>query len=174
MKSTRIYLFMALLIFLIPTVAFTKGSWKTLKTEHFTVFYTTQFEAEAWQCLKILEYYRPEVEKISGNKAAHLSVVIDDTGTLVNGYSNAIANQLHLFKYPPQGGWAGVENWWSMVGVHEYTHHLTLAKTGGMPGFIAKIFGNNLLLFPLPNLVAPGWVIEGITVYNESQLSPFQ
>ncbi|HEX3048926.1 MAG TPA: hypothetical protein VHY08_29535, partial [Bacillota bacterium] len=47
-------------------------------------------------------------------------------------------------------------------------------KTGGMPGFIAKIFGNNLLLFPLPNLVAPGWVIEGITVYNESQLSPFQ
>lgn len=174
MKPIRVFLIMALLIFLIPTVAFTKGSWKTLKTPYFTVFYTAEFESEAWQCLKILEYYRPEVEKISGNKAAHLSVVIDDTGTLVNGYSNAIANQMHLYKYPPQGGWAAAQNWWSLVGVHEYTHHLTLSKTGGLPGFVAKIIGNNMLLWPLPNTVAPGWIIEGITVYNESQLSPFQ
>ncbi|HEX3044352.1 MAG TPA: hypothetical protein VHY08_06320 [Bacillota bacterium] len=173
MSQLRIFLITALLIFLIPAVALA-GGWKTLKTEHFTVFYSDGFETEAWGALEILEYYRPEVEKISGNEAAHLSVVIDDTGTLVNGFSNPIAKQIHLFKYPPQGGWAAAENWWSLVGVHEYTHHLTLSKTGGVPGFIAKIIGNNLLLFPLPNFVTPGWVIEGITVYNESQLSPFQ
>lgn len=164
MRSFRIFLITTFLIFLIPAAALA-GGWKTLKTEHFTVFYSEGFETEAWQCLEILEYYRPEVEKISGNEAAHLSVVIDDTGTLVNGYSNPIANQMHLYKYPPQGGpaeLAATENWWSLVGVHEYTHHLTLSKTGGVPGFIAKIIGNNLLLFPLPNLIAPGWVMRGL------------
>jgi hypothetical protein len=175
MKSLRIALITTLFIFLIPAASLA-GGWKTLKTEHFTVFYSDGFETEAWQALEILEYYRPEVERISGNEAKHLSVVIDDSGTMSNGFSSPWANQIHLYKYPPWGTFelAESENWWSLVGIHEYTHHLTLSKTGGLPGLLAKIFGNNLLIFPRPNYNAPGWIIEGITVYSESQLSPFQ
>jgi hypothetical protein len=173
MKFLRIVIITAILVFITPSASWARSGWHTLKTGHFTVFYQTGFKAEAWQALATLEYYRPQVEKICGNQEFHLAVVIDDTGTLVNGFSNPIANQIHLYKFPPQGGWAGTENWWSLVGVHEYTHHLTISKTGGIPEAISKVIGNSLF-FPMPNYVTPGWILEGITVYNESQLSPYQ
>jgi hypothetical protein len=174
MKVFRVMIITVFLTFITPAASMAWPGWQTLKTDHFTVFYQSGYETEAWQALAALEYYRPQVEKISGNEAFHLAVVIDDTGTLMNGFSNPVANQIHLFKFSPREGWAGTENWWSLVGVHEYTHHLTISKTGGVPEAISKVIGNNQFYFPMPNLVTPGWILEGITVYNESQLSPFQ
>lgn len=174
MKFFRIIIITIFLTFITPSVSLAWPGWQTLKTDHFTVFYQTGDEKDAWQALATLEYYRPQVEKICGNQEFHLAVVIDDTGALTNGFSNPIANQIHLFKFPPQGGWAGTENWWSLVGVHEYTHHLTISKTGGIPEAISRVIGNSQFFFPPPNGVSPGWILEGITVYSESQLSPYQ
>ena len=159
-------------LFILSTAAvYGWTDWLTLKTDHFTVFYKTGQEAEAKQLLQTLEFYRPRVEKLCGNETFHLSVVIDDTGMMVDGFSDPVYSRIHLFRTAPNG-WAGTENWWSLVGVHEYTHELSLTKTSGVPEKLSNIFGKSILF--MPNELTPGWIIEGITVYNESQLTRFQ
>lgn len=168
MRSSRMGLGIVLCL---VAVAALGEEWRTLKTEHFTVFYPVGYEAAAWDALQTLEHYRPFVEELVGNTAYHLPVVIEDLGTLTNGFTNPVFYNVHLFSYPPSGGELGfTENWWRLVGVHEYTHLLHLTKRGGIPGLLTKVGGT---LF-LPELWVPGWVMEGITVYAESQLSPYE
>lgn len=170
MRISKFLILTAVLLFT-SSAAFAWSDWLTLKTEHFTVFYKPGHDTEARQVLETMEYYRPQVETLCGNQAFHFPVVIDDTGISVNGFSDPVNSYAHLFRHTP-GVWAGTENWWSLVGVHEYTHQLSLSKTGGAPKVIGNIFGNNIML--MPNIMTPGWLMEGITVYSESQHSLYQ
>ncbi len=163
--------FLGLLIFISLSInVFGWSDWKTIKTEHFTILYKSEYENQAWEVLKTMEHYRPQVEKLTGNKAKHLPMVIEDVGTLTNGMANPIFYNIHLFTYPPSGSLAFTQNWWSLVGVHEYTHLLHLTKASGIPNLLSSLFGN----IYAPNLWSPGWAVEGITVYSESQISPYQ
>ncbi|MEO0225611.1 MAG: hypothetical protein ABIL05_01535, partial [candidate division WOR-3 bacterium] len=146
-------------------------NWKTLKTENFTVFYKTGYEWEAWQALQNLEYYREKVVDLTGNRPGRTAIVIEDIGTMANGFANPVFRDIHLFIYPPAGGELDMtENWYRAVGIHEYTHLAHMRKTAGVMRFLSQTFGT---IFQ-PNSYSPGWVIEGITVYTESQLSPYE
>lgn len=147
-------------------------SWDVIKTDHFTVFYKSGYENQAKEFLSILEYYRPKAEWIVGNNKLNVPIVIEDIGTLTNGTTDSINNRIFLFTYPPSASSLGtsLENWTTEVGIHEYTHLLHLSKTGGLMDAIKTIFGN----YFMPNEYSLGWAVEGITVYTESQLSPYQ
>jgi hypothetical protein len=161
-NSGKMIIFSIILFFAITGLVYGQA-WKTLKTEHFTVFYPDGQETNAWQVLQTMEYYRPKLQEFFGNEKFHLPVVIDDAGTIANGNTDPFGYSIHLNKYAP--GEAGVENWWAFVGIHEYTHELTLSQGGG------SIFGN----VPLPNsFFSPFWMTEGISVYSESQLTSYQ
>ncbi|MDD1475091.1 hypothetical protein MEO41_28045, partial [Dolichospermum sp. ST_sed4] len=127
---------------------------------------------QAREFLKALEYYRPKVENLTQNQAYHLPIIVEDIGTIANGMTDSITNRIFLFTYPPSASSLGtsVQNWATFVGVHEYTHLLHLTKVGGLMEAVKTLFGNNFL----PNVYSLGWVDEGITVYSESQLSPYQ
>lgn len=100
-----------------------------------------------------------------------VAIVIDDTGISFDGSDDPLYSRIHLLRAHPDG-WAGTENWWSLVGVHEYTHQLSLTKTSGLSDLLTGIFGKFELF--IPNILAPGWIVEGITTYSESQLTPYQ
>jgi len=159
-------------IFLLISFIHTALSWETLKTDHFTVFYEPEYEYQAREFLKALEYYRPKVENLTNNQAYHLPIIIDDIGTISNGMTDPIINRIFLFTYPPSASSLGasIQNWATDVSIHEYTHLLHLTKVGGLMEAIKTLFGN----YFLPNIYSLGWVAEGITVYSESQLSPYQ
>lgn len=145
--------------------------WKCLKTEHFSVFYPPGLEEPARAILAVMEHYRPAVEELTGDAGFHLPVVLEDTG-FANGFADPVFRRIHLYITPPGASstLGATENWWSLVGVHEYVHALSLGRTGGLAGFLQSILGNLII----PNASSPGWLIEGIAVYGESQLSPYQ
>ena len=146
------------------------GEWKTVKNDSFTVFYPSGNEIRALEVLGLLEFYRKTVEELTGNSSKSLSVVLEDPGAMSNGYADPLFHRVHLFTYPPSSGELGfTQNWWSLVGVHEYTHLLHLTNSGGFPSFLTFLFGSYLS----PNIFQPGWMSEGIAVYSESRLSPF-
>lgn len=171
MRGIRTVVAAGLLILLGAGAAWGSAGWGSLRTDHFTVFYQPGYERAAEQALAVLEHYRPAVERLTGNELFHLPVVIEDTG-YANGLSNPVFPSIRLFVTPPRpdSGLGFGENWWALVAPHEYIHALSLSKTGGKVAVYRQLFGN---LF-LPNVWAPGWVLEGITVYGESQLSPYQ
>ncbi|HHW13038.1 MAG TPA: hypothetical protein GXX33_08575 [Firmicutes bacterium] len=171
MKKAGFIIMITACLLLWPAVCLGGTDWQVLKTEAFTVFYPSDLEEVAREVLRILEFYRPQVEKLTGNRRYHLPVVIDDTGIAPNGLANPLLDYVHLFWYPPKAGLLGtVEDWNALVAVHEYTHILQMTNVGKGPKILCSIFGN---IFS-PNVAVPGWVIEGITVYSESQLSSYQ
>jgi hypothetical protein len=165
--------FIILMVFSFISITEVHGwsNWLTLKTEHFTVFYQPGHEKEAEQVLQTLEFYRPRVEILCGNEKYNFPIVIDDGGLLMAGYNDPGYSKIHIFRFQP-GSWAATENWWSIVGVHEYTHELSITKVGGAPGVLTDIFGNSPLF--ISNFIIPGWILEGFAVYSESQLTPYQ
>lgn len=146
--------------------------WKTLSTEHFTVVYKPGYTWEALQTLENLEYYRQKFVDLTGNDTRTVPVVIEDVGTMSNGLANPVFYNIHIFTYPPGFGSSleGMESWYRTVSVHEYVHIAHLTKTTGFSKILTGLFGS---LFQ-PNMYSPGWLIEGITVFGESQTSPYE
>jgi hypothetical protein len=157
--------------FLIPLLLFTWFDWKTVKTDNFTVFYKPSYEWEAQQALTNLEHSRDRVAALTGNAPKRVPIVIEDIGTAANGFADPVFRNIHIYTYPPDGNSIGnTQNWYREVCVHEYTHICHLTKTSGFSRFLTAVLGTPFQ----PNMFAPGWVAEGITVYSESQSSPYE
>ena len=149
------------------------GAWPnyyTLSTDNFEVYYRKGWATEAMNALQALEYSRPYVEELTGNRPARVPVLLEDMGNMVNGYASPIGKSMALFAYPPsQDELALGEDWWQIVGIHEYIHMAQMTKVSCEPALLRTLFGNILY----PNLYQPMWMTEGITVYGESQLSEY-
>jgi len=145
--------------------------WKTLKTEAFTVFYPRGREQEAQDILEVLEYYRSYAGDLVGAPLRRVAVVLEDVGMQSNGLTSPVFHRILLFRSPPSEGQLGYhQNWWRLLGVHEYTHWRHLSAARGLPGFLTVLFGNTMV----PGSYTPGWLKEGICVAAESGTSPYE
>ncbi len=143
---------------------------RIIKTPYFVIFYPSWRKGSAEDLLKSLEYYRTYVEKLTGNRRKSVPVVIEDAGMLTNGYANPGFDRIVIFSYPPQlGELQYTENWYTGVGIHEYTHLLHMQNSSRFPGLLTSFFGYSFS----PNLFSPSWLTEGIAVYNESNYSRY-
>jgi hypothetical protein len=147
------------------------GIWKTLKTEAFTVYYPSGRERQAREILEVLEYYRSYAGDLVGTQTRRVSVVLEDIGNETGGLTDVTFHRILLFHSSPSGGELGYhQNWWRLVGVHEYTHWKHLSAARGLPGFLTVLFGNNMV----PGNYTPGWLKEGICLVAESGTSPYE
>ncbi|MGQ9664281.1 MAG: hypothetical protein ACUVUH_02990 [bacterium] len=159
------------MIFIIIPI-FTWFDWQVAKTENFELIYKNGYEYEALKALQHLEYYRADVVDLISNDTRPVPVAIEDIGTLSNGYANPVYYNIHFFTYVPGSAsyLEGIEDWYRILSIHEFTHIAHMTRTNGIPHYLTGIFGS---LFQ-PNMYSPGWIIEGITVYSESKISPFE
>jgi hypothetical protein len=159
-------------VLLLPELLLARPDWQFFDTPHFRILYPRSYDWEARQACAGLEGYYPNATTLAGNRPARVPIVIEDLGTLSNGSADPVFNNIHLLTYPPDAA-SGIgfgQNWWRMVGVHEYIHMAHLTSTSGLPAVLTAVFGSILH----PNLLSPGWITEGITVFGESQLSPYE
>jgi hypothetical protein len=162
--------FILLLITALPGLVFAWADWKAVSNQHFRIYYKDRWESEAIEVLRTMEYYRPYLEELNGNQRGQVPVTIEDIGNIVNGYTDPFSNRIVLFAYPPTNDELAVcEDWWQLVGSHEYIHMLQITREGGIPKWLRIGLGNYLF----PQIHQPAWMTEGITVYGESRLSPF-
>jgi hypothetical protein len=134
------------------------------KTQQFTLFFPPGYEVRARQLIIDLESCKTIPEDIIGNKLYNLPVTLEDAGLYVQGYADPVFYHMAIFNQEDVE-----ENWFMQGGVHEYTHMLQMTKTGGAPAVLTAIFGNVMS----PNVFAPDWIFEGITVHNESRISQY-
>ena len=161
---------MIVVIILIPLGIFALADYKTVATDHFTVYYRDGWEVEALKILQVMEDSRPYVEELTGNEVVNTPIVLENMGNEVNGYVNLFGPKIALFAYPPSSDiLSNGQDWWQLVGTHEYIHRTQMTVASGLPSLLQKIIGNALY----PNVHQPMWITEGITVFGESQLSPY-
>lgn len=155
-----------MLVFFCPAFS-SAARWKTLKTESFTVFYKPGDEVRANRLLAAMEQARPSVERLTGNHVRHYPVVLQDMGQLVNSFTDPLNGVIQIFPCPPTSrDQLSDDDWFLMVGTHEYVHALQLSKNGGLSSLLKWVLGTSAN----PNLLNPDWSIEGLAVYGESQM----
>ena len=143
-------------------------NWQTIETDKFIIYYPTGYDWEANQVLQNLEYYRDNIVKLTGNDPGKIPIVIEDLGIWPNGYADPWQNKIHIYTYT--SGDDHTQSWFRRVAIHEFTHIGHLANVKGGAKLMRCLFGKTFQ----PNLISPKWVIEGITVFSESQQSPYE
>ena len=134
------------------------------KTDQFTIFFPPGYEARAQLLLDELEAYKYIPENIIGNKLYNLPIILEDAGQYSQGIANPVYRKISLFNYDDYE-----ERWMRSGIVHEYTHMLQMLKCSGGPAALKTVFGDIMS----PGNFLPVWMLEGITTYNESQLSKY-
>lgn len=144
--------------------------WRSLESEHFRIVYPEAYEDMARHAASWIETERETINNLTGWDPGKVWLVIEDVGMGVNGFANPVGADIHLFSTPPGGFDLSTRDWMRTVGIHEYTHISSIQPVYGFPKLLNILFGP----WMLPNALVPGWMIEGVTVYCESQVEPYE
>ncbi len=155
---------------LLPMVLSAFTRWQVAESENFRLVYPRGYEDQARHAVSWLETERENINTLTGWDPGKVWVVIEDVGMGVNGFANPVGSEIHLFTTPPWGLDISTRDWMRSVGVHEYTHISSIQPVYGLPRILKFLFGP----WVLPNALVPGWMIEGVTVYYESQVEPYE
>ncbi|MBN2379125.1 hypothetical protein JXM67_04925 [candidate division WOR-3 bacterium] len=156
--------------FLLPFVISALTRWKVLESEHFRLAYPYGYDEKAQRAVAWMETERERINEFTGWEPRKVWVVLEDIGMGVNGFANPVGNEVHLFTTSPLSDDLGTRDWIRHVGIHEYVHIASLEPVYGLPRFFKFLLGP----WVLPNAAVPGWMIEGVTVYQESRLEPYE
>jgi hypothetical protein len=150
--------------------------WRSLETEHFRITYPARLldlarrageRAErAWEALSATLVTPPR---------RRVDLVLTDHADVSNGFARVFpSNRIVVYAPPPVDGFglAYMDEWLELVVTHELVHvfHFDYAEAPG--GVLRKIFGRVPLEWPFfPGASTPGWVVEGMATYYESELT---
>jgi len=173
-------LVMALALISIPVIGVAQippgEAWRTLDTEHFRITYPAdlldlaqragQRAETAWAALAEI-FIDPPKKKVD--------LVVTDHADISNGFSRVFpSNRIVIYAPPPVDGFGlpHMDEWMELVVTHELAHIFHQDYSRGPGGFLRAIFGRVPLEWPFfPGAAIPGWAVEGLATYYESELT---
>lgn len=147
-------------------------TWTTRVTPHFYIHYHQGLEGLAERLAGVAEaVYARETPRFGWAPKGRTHVVLTDQTDLANGLTTVVPYDLVVLNATlPDGDlelMLDVDRWLYMLFLHEYAHVLHLDRGDGIPLGLRRVFGRLPLLFP--NLFNPGWMLEGMAVYEETE-----
>ena len=143
--------------------------WLSADSAHFRIHYRSEHRAQAERAALAAERAYPRVTAaLQWEPRGRTEIVLFNEFDLPNGYSTPLPyNTIGVVLAPPgEGQLLDNSNWLDLLLAHEFTHAVHLDKVRGAPKVLQSIFGRVPWFFP--NLFQPGWAVEGLAVYNES------
>ncbi len=150
-------------------------AWHTADTPHFRVHYRQGQRAQAEAVARAAERAFPRVtEALSWTPSARTELAVLSEFDVPNGWASPIPyNHMAVYLTPPdQGELLNNSAWLDMLLVHELTHIVHMDKVRSAPKVLQHIFGR--LPWFVPNLFNPGWVLEGLATWHESDAAAGQ
>ena len=146
--------------------------WDFIEDEKFIVFYPDGYKFQAEEVMRYANNHYQEIKNITGNDSDFkVRFVIQDPGEVANGYADNVNMLISVFTNDPTSlEDFSNDNWLRIVSVHELTHISQLSNSSGLSKVATTLFGNMLS----PNMAVPLWIVEGITVFTESSLTPYE
>ena len=144
-------------------------SWRTLHSAHFSVHFPEARRADAQLVAAVAESVYPRITRqLEWEPRSRTQVLLLDSADFSNGFATPLPyNETGIFLTPPDDGeLLQNRDWLELVLTHELTHIVHLDKARGLPLGLRSVFGR--LVFTFPNVFQPGWIVEGLAVFNES------
>lgn len=142
-------------------------------TDRFIFICEPRDQAAVQQLLPISDYaYEQLAQLLNHHPKRPIPVVITSRPVRANGYYSPFPAKIIIYTTPPENRFLGARtsSWLQSVFIHELTHYFHLTAPVGPAKILTPIFGPEV---PAMNtLLMPGWWVEGITTYTESQLLP--
>jgi len=145
--------------------------WRTLETQHFLIHFAEQDRVQARTVAGIAErVYVRTTALLDWRPRLPTHIVVMDSADFANGFASPVPfNFSGIFLSPPdEGELLQNREWLELVLSHEFFHIVHLDKASGAPLHLRSVLGRLLPFFP--NVLQPTWVIEGLAVYNESEV----
>lgn len=146
-----------------------RPDWSTSESAHFRLHHRSAQRAQAEAVARAAERAWPRVTKaMAWEPKSRIDIVLFSELDMANGFSTPLPfNMIGVFLTPPDEGQL-LDNsaWLDLLLVHELTHAVHLDKTRGAPRVLQAIFGR--VAWFVPNAFNPGWVPEGLAVWEES------
>ncbi|MGI9078759.1 MAG: hypothetical protein ACR2G6_15735 [Gemmatimonadaceae bacterium] len=146
--------------------------WRTLRTEHFSVHFTPDLEEAARRAAAEAERAYRLLAATLHPPRGPIDLVVADNVDFSNGSATPVpSNRIIVYGYPPLsvGSLRFYDDWLALVITHELVHIFHLDRARGWWRNGQRVLGRAPWL--MPNLYAPGWVIEGLATYYESALT---
>ncbi len=152
--------------------------FRTYESRHFLVHYHGGTEEWVPKVVYIAESLYTAYSRIFGWSPGKVNIVLVDAYDFSNGFSTPFPeNVVYLYLQPPVGEpyFGSMEGWIEELLSHELVHTFHMDKphslwgTLPLPEFSRLLFGRNPAMCAFPNLLDPGWQIEGIATYYESK-----
>lgn len=144
--------------------------WFSADSAHFRVHFRAGQRAQAEAVARAAEAVYPRVtEALQWTPRTRTEIVLYSEFDVANGFATPLPYSfMGVFLAPPDEGQLLTNSaWFDMLLVHEFTHIVHLDKLRGAPRLLQRIFGN--VPWFIPNLFQPGWAIEGVAVFAESE-----
>ena len=147
--------------------------WMTLTSPHFLIHYHQGEEVLARRTAVLAEdVHNRLVPRMKSQPSTRTNIVLVDAIDDANGWATAVPyNLITLYITPPLGepgfGAHPNDDWMRMLITHEYTHIVQFNILNGASRVLNIIFGN----WYFPNMWQPAWLIEGLAVYEETELT---
>ncbi|MBL8289470.1 MAG: hypothetical protein JNL85_15930 [Rubrivivax sp.] len=143
--------------------------WDTAESAHFRVHYRAAQRAQAEAVARAAERAWPRVtQALAWEPKSRIDVVVYSELDISNGFSTPLPfSMIGVFLTPPdEGQLLDNSGWLDLLLTHELTHAVHLDKVRGAPRVLQSIFGR--IVWFIPNLFNPGWMVEGLAVWEES------
>ncbi len=147
-------------------------TWRTLTTRHFRVNFTPPLEPLARRLAADAERAYDQLSREMHPPRGMIDVTLSDDVDFSNGSASPFpTNRIIVYANPPvdESALRYTNDWTQMVITHELTHIFQLDRVRGIWALSQHIFGRAAPSFP--NLYAPSWLLEGMAVYEESNLA---
>ncbi len=144
--------------------------WSSADSEHFRVHYRSTQRVQAEAVARAAERIWPQVtQALNWQVRGRTEIVVYNEFDMANGFTTPLPfNMIGVFLAPPdEGELLDNSSWLDLLLVHEFTHAVHLDKVRGVPRVLQMIFGN--VPWFIPNIFQPGWMLEGLAVYQESK-----
>lgn len=148
--------------------------FRSLSTRQVVVTYPQPLEAMARQAAALATEILDRHELRYGIDVRPVHLVIADTSDDSNGFATPLPYPLvHIRAVAPDGSddFGNHDGWLRLVLTHELAHVVHLEQARGVLGAGRRVFGRAPFLFP--NSLTPGWFIEGLASYEETEGTAF-
>lgn len=139
--------------------------WNAIQSGGFKIIYPQELEKDAQRMAKTLPFIYPKVGFGLGQKSTSVPLLLQNRGTIANGFVQLGPKKSEFYTTPPQ--YFDSQDWLNNLAVHELRHvaqfdKLTVSQAHPFP---------ELVYFTYFGVGIPTWFFEGDAVVNETALT---
>ncbi|BDD04167.1 hypothetical protein AUTU_16500 [Aureibacter tunicatorum] len=146
--------------------------WYRIKTDNFSVVFPKGFYFQANRVANNLEAIYLPVSSSLEVDPHHLTVILQNQGSISNGFVTMSPRRSEFFTTSPQNyNFLGTNDWLNLLSIHEFRHVVQYERAfQGPTKWFYWLFGEQSAGF-LANISLPNWFWEGDAVVTETALT---